>query len=78
MDAGIWAELWAKVVVDYKINLLLASIKGSITLIDLYASANLTMHFNPPPKSLKGDVKGYLKLCGIVSCDFNASFEKQI
>jgi hypothetical protein len=78
MDVGIWAELWAKVIVDYKINLFIASVKGSITLLDLYASANLTMHFYPPPKTLKGDVKGYVKLLGIVSCDFNASFSANI
>lgn len=78
MDVGIWAELWAKVIVDYKIDLWLVSVKGSITLLDLYASANLVMHFYPPPKTLKGDVKGYIKLLGIVSCDFKASFSATI
>jgi hypothetical protein len=78
LSAGAWAELWAKVMVDYKINLLLTSIKGSVTLVDLYAKATLLIVFNPPPSSVEGNASGYLKLCGIVSCDFDASFKANL
>ena len=77
MHAGLWAEIWAKVVVDYIINLGIKK-SGSIELIDLYASADLLVIFNPPPSMLKGNVEGYLELLGIVSCDFEASIEKQL
>lgn len=75
LSAGLWAELWAKVIVDYKINLFLTTIKGSVTLVDLYAKATLIITFNPPPSGIEGSASGYMKLCGIVSCDFDASFK---
>jgi len=78
MDAGLWADIWAKVMVDYKIDVLFLHKSGSFTLIDLYASANLTMHFSPAPKTIAGDVKGYIEFCGVVSCNFKASFSKEV
>ena len=78
LKAGVWLELYAKVMIDYKLKLLIKK-KGSITLLELYVAADLMMYFDPPPTYLEGNVKGRIAiLSGLVKCKFNAHFKKNL
>ncbi len=70
-EVGIWADLWAKILVDYKTPIA----KGTVTLVDILCKGDLVMVFNPKPTTLKGNVRGYVRVVGI-GCDFDASFSK--
>ncbi len=75
LKAGVWLELYAKVVLRYKAFL----IKGSVTLLELYVMADLFMYFDPPPTLLEGSVKGYAAILnGLIKCDFDAGFKKTL
>lgn len=73
--AGIWAEIWAAVMLNYKTALS----SGSISLVDIYCSGNLVMTFVPKPTTIDGDINGHVSvLNGIINCDFNAHMNKTL
>ncbi|GAA5042353.1 hypothetical protein GCM10011506_44250 [Marivirga lumbricoides] len=72
LEAGVWVDLWGRVIVDYQAF----ALKGSVTLVDLYCQGNMLVKFNPKPSTISGNVSGYVKLVGIISCSFDAGFEK--
>ncbi|HEY8400333.1 MAG TPA: hypothetical protein VIK89_03675, partial [Cytophagaceae bacterium] len=74
LEAGLWLDIWAKVIADY--NLKLLDKRGSCTLVDVYCRGDMIVVFNPPPTLVRGRVSGYLKVLGVFSCDFDTGFEK--
>ncbi|MCP4459087.1 MAG: hypothetical protein GY816_13850 [Cytophagales bacterium] len=57
--AGIWADLYAKVLMKYKMPF--KSWK-QIVLIDISLSGDLTLYFIPKPTVLEGDLRGKVKV----------------
>ena len=70
MEAGVWLELYAKILLTYKTPLK----KGSVTLADIYVAAQAMMRFNPTPTILYGNVKGQVKVL-FLKFGFDKSFE---
>lgn len=68
MEAGVWLELWAKILLTYKLPIK----KGSVTLADIYVAVNAMMRFNPPPTLLYGDAQARIKVLL-----FNFSLDKE-
>lgn len=75
LKAGIWADLWADLLINYKKP---AGSWKSISLLSIYARGDLTMYFQPPPTMLEGSLKGSVRLLSIVTIDFDHSFKKKI
>lgn len=75
VKAGVWADVWALVIVDYKF--LFKKKWKSITLVDIYVRGELVMIFDPPPTILEGNLRGYVKLLGF-SKNINASMRKEL
>jgi len=73
-EAGIWAEVWAKLFIEYY----LFKKHGTINLVDIYAAGSLKVVFIPKPSMLNGEVSGYLKLLGLIKIEFDASIETQL
>jgi hypothetical protein len=74
LRAGLWVDLWASVDVNYKSVLPFSKWK-KINILDIYARGNLIMVFQPSPTTLEGSLKGYVKLLGFISLDFDAGFK---
>ncbi|REE00539.1 hypothetical protein [Marinoscillum furvescens] len=68
MEAGVWLELWAKILLTYKLPIK----KGSVTLADIYVAVDAMMRFNPPPTLLYGDAQARIKVLL-----FNFSLDKE-
>ncbi|MBY0434948.1 MAG: hypothetical protein K2U26_12635, partial [Cyclobacteriaceae bacterium] len=77
LRAGIWADLWADIVVNYKSTLPFSKWK-SFSLLKIYAQGDLLLTFEPKPSTLEGKLKGYVRLLGLFSVDFDAGFKKEI
>lgn len=77
LRAGVWADLWADIVINYKKFGPFSDWK-SFSLVSIFARGNLMIIFEPAPSMLKGDVKGYVRLLSIVSINFAAEFEKPL
>jgi hypothetical protein len=73
LEAGIWAEVWAKIIAYYKTKLK----SGSIELVDIYCSGDLIMRFDPSPTTVSGRIRGHISvLC--FGIDFDAGIEKRL
>lgn len=70
MEAGVWLELWANILLTYETPIK----KGSITLAELYVAAEAIMRFNPQPTVLYGFVKGKVKVL-FLNFNFDKEFE---
>lgn len=70
MEAGVWLELWAEVLLSYKMGLK----KGSVNLADIYMAADATMRFQPTPTILYGKVEGRIKVL-FLKFGFNKDFQ---
>ncbi len=69
LKAGIWLELYAKLMLEYKAF----TFKGSLTLLEIYVQASLILYFNPPPSYLEGDLAGRIEILnGLVKANFKA------
>lgn len=74
MRAGVWIDMWANVIANYKFFG-----KGwkSVVLIEIFIRGDLVIIFNPPPTTLEGNLKGHVKvLC--FSVNFKAHMKKEI
>jgi hypothetical protein len=58
MEAGLWLELWAQVLLNYETVLK----KGTVNLVNIYMAANANMRFDPAPTILYGKVNGQIKV----------------
>lgn len=74
LRAGVWLDLWASIIANYKFPL--GSWK-SITLIEIYIRGDLIMIFNPPPTTLEGKLNGTARILGF-SISFKAEMKKEL
>ncbi|WP_421875105.1 hypothetical protein [Marinoscillum sp.] len=70
MEAGVWLELWANIILSYKTPIK----KGTVNLAEIYVAADALMRFNPPPTILYGQVKGKVKVL-FLNFGFDKKFE---
>ncbi|MEQ9413335.1 MAG: hypothetical protein RIF39_05865, partial [Cyclobacteriaceae bacterium] len=75
LRAGVWVDLWADVLVNYKRP---AGSWKSFSVLSLYAQGDLLLIFEPKPTTLEGSLKGHVRLLSIVTINFDAGFSKQI
>jgi hypothetical protein len=73
--AGIWADLWAHIVMDYR--MIGRSRWKSQTLVDILLKGDLVLHFAPKPTTLKGNLRGYISVL-FFNREINAELEKVI
>lgn len=73
--AGIWADLWAHIVMDYR--LIVRDRWKSLTLVDILLQGDLTLHFAPKPTTLTGNLHGYVSVL-FFNQEINAELEKVI
>ncbi len=74
LRAGVWADLWASVIMNYKKPL---GKWKQRTLVEIMFSGNLTLYFVPKPTILEGDVKGRVKIL-FFNAKVNAHLRKEI
>jgi hypothetical protein len=77
LRAGVWADVWANVVINYKFSRPFADWK-QFSLLSIYAKGDLLIIFEPKPTTLEGKVKGSVRLLSIVTINFDTGFSKQI
>jgi hypothetical protein len=75
LEAGLWVDMWANVIVHYK--LVINKDYKSITLVEIYIRGDLTMIFDPPPTILEGKINGKISIIGL-SFNFKAEMRKEI
>lgn len=69
LEAGLWLELWADILLQYET----AMKKGSINLVSIYLAADANMHFNPAPTYLYGKARGQVRVL-FLDFGFNKDF----
>lgn len=73
--AGIWADLWALVILEHK---LVTSKKWkSKRLVDILLKGDLILYFVPKPTTLEGNMRGHIKVL-FFNKEINASVTKEI
>jgi hypothetical protein len=77
LRAGVWADLWADVVVNYKYSRPFARWK-KFSILSIYAKGDLLIIFEPKPSMLEGKLKGQVKLLSIVKIKFKAGFKTKL
>lgn len=75
LRAGVWAEIWAYVDVEWK--LIIKKKWKRKRLIDIYVSGDLTFYFVPKPTKMEGKLKGHVRVAGI-GINFKANMEKEL
>ncbi|MBL6446571.1 hypothetical protein JMN32_09635 [Fulvivirga sp. 29W222] len=75
LRAGVWVDLWANVLINYKLKL---KKWKSFSVLELYAQGDLLLIFEPKPSKLMGTLKGRVRLLSIVTLKFNAELEHEI
>jgi CheY-specific phosphatase CheX len=74
MRAGVWVDMWANIIANYKFPL--KSWK-KIVLVEIFIRGDLVIIFNPPPTMLEGKLNGKVKvLC--FNMNFKAEMRKEI
>lgn len=73
LRAGVWADVWADVVINYKYFGMWSNWK-QFSLLSIYAQGDLLLIFEPKPTTLNGSVKGYVRLLSIVTINFDTGF----
>jgi hypothetical protein len=74
MRAGVWVDMWANIIANYKFPF--KSWKH-IALVEIFIRGDLVIIFNPPPTVLEGNLNGHVKvLC--FSMNFKAHMKKEI
>lgn len=76
-SAGVWADVWADVVINYKYTTPGADWR-KYSLLSIYAKGDLLLIFDPKPTTLQGRIQGRVRLLDIVTVPIDASFSKQI
>jgi hypothetical protein len=77
LRAGVWADVWADVVINYKKNLPFSKWK-SFSILSIYGRVDMLVIFEPKPVTMEGNVEGRVRLLSLVSLNFKASFKKEI
>jgi hypothetical protein len=77
LRAGIWADVWADVGINYEFPWPFDGWQR-FSVLSLYARGDLLMIFEPSPVTLQGRLKGYVRLLSIVDIDFDASFKQSL
>lgn len=75
LRAGVWAEVWAWVDVEWK-PIWKRKWKRK-RLIDIYLSGDLTFYFVPKPTKMVGKMRGHVRVAGI-GIKFKANVEKEL
>ncbi len=79
LKAGLWLELYAKVMLNYSIKLGFVKKSGSIELLEFFLRASLVLTFEPKPSTMVGDAEGYLRILnGLIKTNFKAHLEKRL
>ncbi len=76
-ELGIWADIWALIAIKYALHIPWEK-SGTINLVDIACKGDLVIRFHPVPTTLIGDVRGHVRILGIVGCNFKGHFEKHI
>ena len=74
MKAGVWVDIWANVVANYKLP---ARDWKSITLVEIFIRGDLVLIFNPPPTILEGRLNGHIQIL-LFNINFQADMRKQL
>ena len=77
LRAGVWADLWADVVVNYKYFGPWTRWKR-FSILSIYAKGDLVIVFEPKPSTLEGKLKGQVKLLSICKVKFKAGFKTKL
>ncbi|MFM9836898.1 MAG: hypothetical protein ACKVOQ_01470 [Cyclobacteriaceae bacterium] len=77
LRAGIWADVWADVGINYEFPWPFDGWQR-FSVLSLYARGDLLMIFEPSPVTLQGRLKGYVRLLSIVDINFDASFKQNL
>lgn len=72
---GIWADIWARIVMDYK-KIWKRKWKTK-TLIDIALSGDMILYFIPKPTTLEGSLRGHVQVL-FFKKSIKASFSKEI
>lgn len=70
-QVGIWVDLWAKLIVQYKIKFWRFKKSGAFTLVDALFKGDLIARFKPT--EIEGRISGKIKFLSIIKMGFNAS-----
>ena len=73
--AGVWADLWANVNLDYK--LLISKNWKSVSLVEIFIRGDMVIIFNPPPTVLEGKLNGHVKVL-FFDISFQANMRKEL
>ncbi|WP_372530152.1 hypothetical protein [Ekhidna sp.] len=74
---GIWADVYARLVMEYKKVIGIRPKWKSTTLVDISLSGDLILYFIPKPTTLEGSLRGRVQVL-FFSKSINASFSKEI
>lgn len=74
LRAGVWAEAWVYIDLEYKKYV---GKWKSRQLLDIFISGDLTLHFDKDPNLLEGKVHGRARILGI-GASFKGRIEKEI
>ena len=77
LRAGIWADLWADIRINYKYFGPWTRWK-KFSVLSIYAKGDMLVIFEPKPSMLTGKLKGKVRLLRIVNIKFNTGFKKQL
>jgi hypothetical protein len=74
LRAGLWAELWADVGINYEFPWPFDGWQR-FSVVDIHLSGDLVVIFEPSPTTMEGKLKGYCRLLSIVNIDIDAGFK---